>query len=93
MVSGLPRQTGSFLTSGETSTQSGRPSLMPPTSHQHGWTDGLSQSSFDPGSAQPLTLSARQQDILEITWVSASASRLQAARSSARQPGACRFTS
>ncbi len=56
-------------------------------------TTYLSQSSCDPGSAQPLTLSTRQQDTQEITRVSPSASQLQAAHTLAEQPGACRCTS
>ncbi len=79
MVSGSPRPTDSSLTSGETGTQTGRPSHTLAASHQPVWTDGLSQSSCDPGSAQPLTLLTRQQDTQEITRVSPSASQLQAA--------------
>ncbi len=93
MVSGLLRPTDSSLTSGETGIQTGRPSHTLAASHQPVWTDGLSQSSCDAGSAQPLTLLTRQQDTLEITRVSPSASQLQAAHTLAEQPGACRCTS
>ena len=90
MVSGSLRPTDSSLTSGETGIQTGRPSHTLAASPQPVWTDGLSQSSCDAGSAQPLTLLTRQQDTQEITRVSPSASQLQAAHTLAEQPGACR---